>query len=122
MQNDILRLCCKITLNEHVSIKDLHKRCKMISLEQRMRRQLLWLMYIDSKNPTNRKIIERVLRNVDKYVFKVDSKIGTKYQRSPFYLGTLLWNDLNATTQFARDIIHFKQLTSKKYTVYAKLI
>ena len=70
MQNDILRLCCKVTLNEHVSIKDLHRRCKIISLEQRMQKQLLWLMYIDSKNIENRIICERDLRSADKYSFK----------------------------------------------------
>ena len=122
MQNDILRLCCKITLNEHVSIKDLHKRCKIISLEQRMRKQLLWLMYIDSKTVENRKICERDLRSAEKYIFKIDRKIGTKYQCSPFYVGTLLWNELTAGTQFSRDIIQFKQLIGKKYAVYEKLI
>ena len=122
IQNDILRLCCKVTLNEHVSIKELHKRCKIISIEQRMRKQLLWLMYIDSRNVENRKICPRDLRSGEKYIFKVDRKIGTKYQRSPFYMGTLLWNELNATTQFARDIFQFKQLTGKKYPVYEKLV
>ena len=62
-------------------------------------------MYIDSKNLGNRKICERDLRSAEKYIFKVDRKIGTKYQHSPFYVGTLLWNELNAVTQFARDII-----------------
>ena len=60
----------------------------IISLKQRMHRQLLWLMYIEPKTLTNRKISERDLRSADKYIFKIDSKIGTKYQRSPFYLGT----------------------------------
>ena len=122
IQNDILRLCCKITLQEHVSIKDIHKRCKIISIEQRMRKQLLWLMYIDSRNPENRKICERNLRSAEKYIFKVDNKIGTKYQHSPFYIGTLLWNDLNAVTQFSRDIIQFKQLIGERYPVYEKLV
>ena len=122
MQNDILRLCCKVKLNEHVSIKDLHRRCTIISLEQRMQKQLLWLMYIDSKNIENRIICERDLRSADKYSFKVNRKIGTKYQHSPFYIGTLLWNDLNVTTQFARDIIQFKQLIGKRYVIYEKLI
>ena len=65
LQNDILRLCCKVTLHEHVSIKDLHTRCKINSLEQRMCKQLLWLMYIDSRNVQNRKISERDLRSGD---------------------------------------------------------
>ena len=122
MQNDILRICCKITMNDHVSIKDLHKRCKIISLEQRMQKQLLWLMYIESKNVENRKVCERDLRSADKYIFKVDRKIGTKYQRSPYYMGTLLWNGLTTTTQFARDIFLFKQIIGKRYPLYEKLV
>ena len=62
------------TLCEHVSIKDLHKRCKIILLEQRMQKQLLWLMYIGSLNVDNRKICERDLRSGEKYIFKVDKK------------------------------------------------
>ena len=122
IQNDILRVCCKIKWQEHVSIKDLHKRCKIISIEQRMRRQLLWLMYIESKNVDNRKIFERELRNADKYVFKTDRKIGTKYQHSPFYKGTLLWNDLSADIQFSRDIFEFKKLIARKYMIYENLL
>ena len=89
-QNDILRLCCKISMHDHLSIKELHKRCKIISIEQRMRKQLLWLMYIDSKTMGNRKICERDLRSAEKYIFKTDRKMGSKYQRSPFFIGTLL--------------------------------
>ena len=121
-QNDILRICCKVTLHEHVSIKELHKRCKIISIEQHMQKQLLWLMYIDSRNVDNRKINQRDLRSGNKFIFKVDTKIGTKYQNSPFYKGTILWNDLTPGIQFSRDIFQFKQLVGKKYPVYEKLV
>ena len=108
-------------LNDHVSIKELHKKSKMLSLEQRMRKQLLWLMYIDSLDVNNRKPNNRVLRNNDKYIFKVDSKIGTKYQNSPYFKGTLLWNELPASTQSINDIVRFKQLISVRYRTYEKL-
>ena len=111
-----------IMFRDHFSIKDLHKRCRMLSLEQRMKKQLIWLMYIDSLNVDNRKICERDLRSADKYIFKVDRKIGTTYQRSPFYVGTLLWNDLNVGIQFSRDVVQFKQLVAGKYCVYEKLL
>ena len=122
MQNDILRICYKAKLSDQVSIKELHNRSKMLSLEQRMRKQLLWLMYIDSLNVNNRKITNRVLRSNDKYIFKVDIKIGTKYQHSPYYKGTLLWNELPASTQMITDIVRFKQLISRNYRVYENLL
>ena len=90
IQNDILRICFKVKLNDHISIKDLHTKSKMLSLEQRMRKQLLWLMYIESCDDKKRKPVNRVLRSNEKYISKVDNKIGTKYQRSPYYTGTLL--------------------------------
>ena len=79
-------------------------------------------MYIDSLNRDNRKVCERDLRSRDKYIFKVDRKIGTKYQHSPYYKGTLLWNELNVGTQFARDVMIFKQFVGMKYKRYENLI
>ena len=43
IQNDILRLSCKVTLCKHVSIKDLHKRCKIISLNRECGKNLFGL-------------------------------------------------------------------------------
>ena len=39
-QNDALRTCTTVRLNDHVRIEDLHARCKLVSLEQRRRIQL----------------------------------------------------------------------------------
>ena len=50
LQNDILRICTLFCLADRVSIQELHTKCNIISLEQRMRKQLLWLMYILSKD------------------------------------------------------------------------
>ena len=55
-------------------------------------------------------------------VFKIDRKIGTKYQHSPFYKGTLLLNDLSADIQFSRDIFEFKKLIARKYMIYENLL
>ena len=62
MQNDILRTCNLSHLSDRVSIPELHAKCKMISLEQRMRKQLLWLMYILSKDERFLKKPNRVTR------------------------------------------------------------
>ena len=55
-------------------------------------------MYVDSLNVDNRKQRNRLLRSNEKYISKTDRKIGTKYQRSPYYIGTLLWNELPVNT------------------------
>ena len=46
LQNDILRICCEYILSNQVSIVRLHNECTIISIEQRMQKQLLWLMYL----------------------------------------------------------------------------
>ena len=43
-QNDALRICTRVRLSDHVKIDLLHSRCKIVSLEQRRRTQLLLLM------------------------------------------------------------------------------
>ena len=65
----------------------------MISLEQRMRIQLLWLMYLLSRDETFLKVPNRVARSIDKIVFKVPTKILPIYECSPYYIGTKLWNE-----------------------------
>ena len=79
-------------------------------------------MYIDSLDVNNRKVNNRVLRNNDKYTFKLDRKIGTKYQHSPFYRGTLLCNELSVHIQTANDVKRFKQLVGSRYRVYENLL
>ena len=66
----------------------------------------------------------RDLRSNDKYIFKIDSKIGTKYQRSQYYKGTSLWNDIDLPkdVQFAGSIYEFKKLAKRRYRKYVNLL
>ena len=122
IQNDILRVCYGSPLTDMIRISELHNRAKLLSLEQRMRIQLLWLMYKLSLDRTNRKVGERNLRSNNKYIFKTDNKIGTKHQRSPYYQGTLLWNELPHDVQFANCVYEFKKLVRRRYRNYENLL
>ena len=121
LQNDILRICTVTRLADKVSIRKLHEKCKIISLEQRMRKQLLWLMYILSKDEVFRNVPNRVTRSGDKIVFKVPTKILPMYERSPYYKGTKLWNELTATVQDSPDRFAFKKEIARMNRVYVKL-
>ena len=92
IQNDILRICTRNRVSDRVSIPDLHKKCKIIGLKQRMHKQLLWLMYILSKENKYLHVPARLTRNAQKVVFKVPARILPAYERSSFYIGTKLWN------------------------------
>ena len=74
IQNDILRVCFRSVLIDRMKICDLHKKANLLSLEQRMRKQLLWLMFNMSLDPNNRKIGPRTLRSNNKYIFKTNTK------------------------------------------------
>ena len=79
-------------------------------------------MYNMSLDQNNRKVCVRYLRSNEKYIFKTDSKIGTKYQHSAHYLGTLLWNDLPKEVQFAETVYEFKKLVKRRYRKYENLL
>ena len=121
MQNDILRICNRSRLSDRVSIPDLHSRCKIISLEQCMRKQLLWLMYILSRDKQFLKVPNRVTHSAEKMVFKVPSKLLPVYERSPYYVGTKLWNKLSKTVQEATDIYAFKKEIARLNRSYVKI-
>ena len=55
-QNEALGICTRVRLTDHVRIEDLHTRCKIVSLEQRRRMQLLMFMYKKSKDVTMHKV------------------------------------------------------------------
>ena len=46
-------------------------------------------------------------------LFRVDRKIGTKYSNSPFYKGTILWNELSGDVQKSETMFVFKQSMNK---------
>ena len=103
---------------DRVSIDKLHKKSKLLALEQRREKQLLLLMYTYSKEDNVQAINERNTRSANEFIFRTESKIGTKYENSPFYVGTKLWNILSRDVQFADNKWIFKACISKMYLNY----
>ena len=79
-------------------------------------------MYKLSQKGILRKINDRPTRQQEKYVFKTDTKIGKKYERSPYYQETLLWDRLPKETQFAENIFEFKKRLLSLYKEYLDVI
>ena len=122
MQNDVLRFAKNVRIKDMIFRIDLHKEAKLLSLCQRREKQLLTLMYKLSQKGILRKITDRATRQQEKYVFKTDSKIGKKYEKSPYYQGTLLWDKLPKETQFAENIFDFKKRIIPLYKEYLDVI
>ena len=103
---EALRICTRLT--DHIRNDDLHDPSKIISLEQRRRIQLLVLMYTKSKDVTMHKVFANDTRNSRRIVFKTDSKEGGLYKRSPYFIGTKLWNLLPNDVIDLPDIFTFE--------------
>ena len=75
-------------------------------------------MYILSCDVTYLRAAPRVTRGARKVVFKVPAKILPIYERSPYYQGTKLWNELEKETQKKDNIFSFKKEIDKLYMRY----
>ena len=66
-------------------------------------------------------VANRVTRSADKINFKVPARITPLYERSPYYLGTKLWNDFTKTIQDVPDVYAFKKEINRMNRSYVKL-
>ena len=121
LQNDLLHICNRSRIADRISIAKLHAKCKIVSLEQRRRKQLLRLMFLLSKDKKFIKVPGRLTRAANKIVFKVPTKILPVYERSPYYIGTLLWNELSQATQESNYIVEFKKIIGRMNKTYKNL-
>ena len=78
-------------------------------------------MYLHSKNDNNVKKPVRLTRAVTKIVFKTAVKCTSNYMNSPFYKGTLLWNQLRPEEQRSETILQFAKCLEKLYTTYKEM-
>ena len=87
-----------------------------------MCKQLLWLMYLMSKDEEFLHIPARNTRNADKIMFKIPTRITPKFERSPFYIGSKLWEELSRDTQSVQSVHEFKKEIDKRYNKYKDLL
>ena len=122
MQNDALRFCKGIQLLDKVSIAKIHDSIHLLSLEQRGQKQLLNIMFIQARKGRSREIINVNTRRQQKYVFKLESKMGGKYQKSPYFLGTRLWDNIDKESQELPCKFAFKKKIDSLYKKYSPLL
>ena len=121
-QNDALRICTRVRLTDHVKLNVLHERCKITTLEQRRRIQLLLLMFKKSKDFTMHKVFPRNTRNSMRIVFKTDNYEGSLYKRSPYFVGSKLWDLLPREIIEIPDIYSFKMRLKRLNKTYVDLL
>ena len=120
LQNNALRISLRYNLVDRISEERLHREASLQSLDQRRKKQLMKLMYYQSKKARNVKKSERQTRAAEKVVFNIPSRCTTKFLSSAYYIGTQLWNELSLDVQRSENIMKFDKSISPLYNVYRK--
>ena len=79
-------------------------------------------MYKKSKDINLHNIFPRQTRLSNRIVFKTDRYEGTLYKRSPYFVGTKLWNLLQLDVIELPDIYSFKSRIKKMNKTYVDLL
>ena len=119
LQNHALRICYNVRLRDRVSIRKMHVKARLLSLEQRRQLQILSLMFIYKKRHTDvRRIFNRHTRAADRFAFVRERYNCVKYRNSPYYKGSLLWDTLPINARDSATMLEFKKYLRVVYKEY----
>ena len=119
IQNNALRLCLDIKLNDRILLTDIHKRANLISLEQRHCIQLLSLLF--QHGELNLNVFENPVRNTraaNVRKFKTEMYQNTKYKNSPYYKSAKFWDTLPTPAKNSETLIDFKRHLRRRFPDY----
>ena len=122
IQNNVLRTCYNVRLMDRLSLFDMHREACLVSLEQRRKTQLLGLMYIYKNFHNVERTFERNTRQGNRYHFITDAYQSGKYQRSPYYKGTLLWDSLPADIIILPTLLEFKVRLKRLFSPFNEVL
>ena len=110
IQNNALRLCLGLRLNDRISLVDIHSRANLLSLEQRRCIQLLSLLFVHGQTHNNVfEIPARNTRAADVCKFKTEIYKNSKYKNSPYYKGAKLWDTMPRQVKDSTTLFELKQ-------------
>ena len=118
IQNDALRTCYNVRRRDRLSVKHMHAKAKLLSLDQRRRIQLLGLMFIHKYNHVNMRIPPRNTRDADRELFYVERFNNCKYKNSPYYKGAEIWKTSPIDLTQCPSVSHFKMCLKRLYKSY----
>ena len=107
LQNRALRMCFEVNIPFDICTADLHNQARVATLQQQRDLSLLCIMYELKQLHLYEKIGDRVTRQCDKYIFQTDVASVGVCTRSPYHIGSKLWNSLPAISQHARTRARF---------------
>ena len=119
LQNDALRVCFNVKLRDRISILQVHRTAKLLSLEQRRQKQLLNFIFIyQLRHVGIRRVHGRNTRAANVYSFTKERYHNNKYKNSPFYKGVVLWDGLPVSARQCMTLVAFKKELNRVYSEY----
>ena len=119
IQNNALRLCLNIRLNDRISLVEIHKRSNLVSLEQRRCIQLLSLLHVHgTMNPEVIHVPPRNTRAANIKKYKTGKYENVKYRNSPYYKAAKLWDTLPNDIKNIATTAELKGLLKKHFFPY----
>ena len=118
LQNEALRACVGYPTGYQMTRVELHKTAKLASLYQRWDKQLLMIMYDESRSAEN--IVEpvRITRQALKLNLRQYRLHNKKYIKSPYICGKSMWDNLPLVTQEIPCKIAFRNSIKSKFSQY----
>ena len=93
IQNNALRLCLGIRLNDRISLVEIHSRANLLSLEQHRCIQLLSLLFMHGQTSVDAyEVPVRNKRAANIRKFRTEIYKYSKYKNSPYYKAAKLWD------------------------------
>ena len=115
LQNRALRLCFDIHNPRDISIVNLHRDSKLLTLRDRREKHLLNTMYDTCCDERYLNVPAVNTRQANKVTFKTEVVHIDVYKNSPYYIGSALWNALHAELQKTESKTSFKAMIHDKY-------
>ena len=105
LQNRALRLCYNVYNPRDMNVARLHELASVDMLQKRRMLQLMNMMYENRVNMNYERAVTRNTRQTDKYTFETNIVNLELYSKSPYYIGSKIWNNLPR---------HVQDLSTKK--------
>ena len=119
IQNNALRLCLNLRLNDRISLLEIHRRSNLLSLEQRRCIQLISLLYQHGESKQNVFVIPaRNTRAVNIRKFRTEVYHNSKYKNSPYYKAAKFWDTLPRPAKDSETLYELKQHLRTLFPVF----
>ena len=116
LQNRALRICTKSRLRE-VSVDALHTVTGVLKLDDKRKKQLTKIMWKSALQGEATTGVHARTRGDNKLKFRIRRPKSAFYQKSPYYRGVKLWNELEPSVQKLKSEDEFNRELGLLYPV-----